>query len=657
MEDRKMRLWWLCMYSVLLGHSISPGATKWIGSSPFFGRSSLAGINYVEGRFFFHTLGLSQGYSSADGLSWTSFLDTQMVGRASVNKVSYLNGRFYAYGQDHFLSSTDGMRWTRLEQPSKCRPYDITWGNGLFVGISRCSQYSTTTSRDGVEWTEPQNDSMGSYHRIAFGNDVFVAIGRRGEIGYSADGDEWTRVQGATQYDENWDVAFGNGMFIIQKDDFFDNSVILKSTNGIGWTKKKLPPGATGRQAILFAEGQFVLVGESGNNFTSKDGETWTPRNGYNYAPSVLAYGNGRYLAFGSGVTVSDDSAVTWKRYPEQEKSINALGFSGDRFIAVGTFGAITTSPDGFSWTDRISGTGRNLKGVAWGNQRAVAVGDTGTILTSTDLVQWKQTPGDPNLNFGKIVFGESVFVATTGDALYSSVDGIAWERTYSNAEDARIRHLAYGNGNFIALSYARPATLIRSSDGYSWTRAQFSDIRDNFDDFINYGPAGFVFGGDGNGDSVYLSATGETVQAVRVPLVDRSRGINYLSAMAFGHGYYVLSEFNSNRLLYSSDGKNWAVDSSGPYQATSICFGGGKLLFSGNGNMAVTSLFHPTPVRVHSQPGLPRHVGIPAWRRPGFPVFDATGKYLPQTRIPREGTSGPWAPQVAPGTYYTRPQ
>ena len=51
--------------------------------------------------------------------------------------------------------------------------------------------------------------------------------------------------------------------------------------------------------------------------------------------------------------------------------------------MAVGRGGAILTSPDGVTWTQRTSGTSRDLNGVAYGNGLFVAVGDFGIIFTS----------------------------------------------------------------------------------------------------------------------------------------------------------------------------------------------------------------------------------------------------------------------------------
>ena len=58
-------------------------------------------------------------------------------------------------------------------------------------------------------------------------------------------------------------------------------------------------------------------------------------------------------------------------------------------FVTVGNVGSILTSSDGISWTERTSGTTKNLYGVTYGGGLLVAVGDNGTILTSSSGTSW----------------------------------------------------------------------------------------------------------------------------------------------------------------------------------------------------------------------------------------------------------------------------
>jgi len=57
----------------------------------------------------------------------------------------------------------------------------------------------------------------------------------------------------------------------------------------------------------------------------------------------------------------------------------------------VGHSGTILTSSDGTTWTERTSGTQKNLIVVTYGNGLFVTVGYSGTILTSTDGTTWTE--------------------------------------------------------------------------------------------------------------------------------------------------------------------------------------------------------------------------------------------------------------------------
>jgi hypothetical protein len=65
---------------------------------------------------------------------------------------------------------------------------------------------------------------------------------------------------------------------------------------------------------------------------------------------------------------------------------------------AVGSGGAILTSPDGIAWTKRSSGTAQRLNSVTLTGSQLVAVGRNSTILASSDGINWaSQTSGtDP---------------------------------------------------------------------------------------------------------------------------------------------------------------------------------------------------------------------------------------------------------------------
>ena len=59
-------------------------------------------------------------------------------------------------------------------------------------------------------------------------------------------------------------------------------------------------------------------------------------------------------------------------------------------YVAGGSLGTLTTSPDGITWTTRTSGFGdTRIYGVAHGDGLYVAGGSDGTMTTSPDGTTW----------------------------------------------------------------------------------------------------------------------------------------------------------------------------------------------------------------------------------------------------------------------------
>ena len=97
-------------------------------------------------------------------------------------------------------------------------------------------------------------------------------------------------------------------------------------------------------------------------------------------------------MAVGGGTILTSPDGVTWTRRISGGYALYVESYVNGLFVAVGDNGTILTSPDGVTWTARTSGTCDCLSGVTYGNGLFVAVGDKGTILTSPDGVDRKST-------------------------------------------------------------------------------------------------------------------------------------------------------------------------------------------------------------------------------------------------------------------------
>jgi hypothetical protein len=284
---------------------------------------------------------------------------------------------------------------------------------------------------------------------------------------------------------------------------------VSRTTNANGWYGMEWggPPGAR----------TFVAVAESGDGdrvMTSPDGENWTTRStpggtANNWTSVVWGDPPGaaaaRFVAVASGgsgnrVMTSADGA-TWES-PTQPAFVTggiwrAVTWGGpagqELFVAVAYSGAVMTSPDGVTWTQRTSAAGNQWFGITWGDPpgatqgQFVAVADSGAgnrVMTSPDGITWTARSTNDN-NWNDVTFGgplgEEKFVAVAwggdGNRVMTSPDGITWT-TRSTPVDSAFTAVAWGGfpgqERFVAVADSAPGgtpnrRVITSPDGVAW--------------------------------------------------------------------------------------------------------------------------------------------------------------------------------------------
>lgn len=82
---------------------------------------------------------------------------------------------------------------------------------------------------------------------------------------------------------------------------------------------------------------------------------------------------------------VGADTCDGWFHTSPISETLYGVTYGQGLFVAVGTSGAILTSPTGLEWRDQESGTSASLQAVAAGGGKLVAVGSSGTIVSSVD--------------------------------------------------------------------------------------------------------------------------------------------------------------------------------------------------------------------------------------------------------------------------------
>ena len=283
-------------------------------------------------------------------------------------------------------NSTDPLdEWTLRTSPVPTVDiHGITYGNNTFVAVG---DYGVIlTSPDGITWTGRTSPvTREGLFAVTYGDNTFVAVGDYGALLTSPDGTTWTERAVSASYERLCAVSYGNDTFVAVGYTGYYGSVILTSPDGMTWTQRTSPV-RNSLNAVAYAKGSFMAVGEVGTIATSLDGITWTEgiRSIYD-SLNALSYGNKTFVAVGDyGVILSSPDGITWtERTSPVTTDIFAVTYDNDAFVAVGDYGVILSSPDGITWTERTSPTSNQLNAVAYANGTFVTVGDGGTILQS----------------------------------------------------------------------------------------------------------------------------------------------------------------------------------------------------------------------------------------------------------------------------------
>ena len=256
----------------------------------------------------FVTVGNQQYYinTSTDGVNWNS---NSVSSNFAADHLAYGNGKFLMVGlsgsgtkRQACAYSTTGTSWTLragIAAGSTASLNCLSFCNGKFFAAYSGNQYYYTT--DGIAWTLKSTLPSGTsyWYSFAYGNGIYVAVGSSITAAYSTNGDSWTAS--TLPSIGTWrSVAYGNGMFIaVNGSSTSSYAKAAKSTDGKTWTAITLPANVPCWN-VIFANGMFFVVSYStAQVFYSSDGENWktaTIPGGYAAGWGDLAYGNGKLL-------------------------------------------------------------------------------------------------------------------------------------------------------------------------------------------------------------------------------------------------------------------------------------------------------------------------------------------------------------------------
>ncbi len=293
-----------------------------------------------------------------------------------------------------------------------------------------------------------------------------------------------------------YDIAYGNGLYVIVGSDGANNARIVTSTDGGTWTARTHNfPAGDYPIYVAFVNGVFLAGGTGGKLSTSTDGETWTARTtGHSNTISSLGYGNGIYLMGASGGTLySSTDLATWTSRTSGFtvlESVQSIAYGNGIWIIGGGNDShfLRYSTNGTTgWTDIDSPFNAtdtdNVTALTYQRGYFIAASDAGKIATSPDGPNWTQrftgVENNPNLFFGqkKLVFvGGRWIWASGGGAFHQSYDeGVTWTRTPTGIANS-FSSIATNGTDFVAIAQSDVVV----TPGAVGTYANATDLEDD---------------------------------------------------------------------------------------------------------------------------------------------------------------------------------
>jgi hypothetical protein len=509
----------LCVLFVIL-FGVQPvfAYTEWTWRNPTPGGNIPTSIVWTGTQFV--SVGENGGVlRSSDGITW-------VTGHAAtvnnLNGVAWNGSALVAVGSNGvILTSPDGVTWTARISGTTSSLQGVTWSGDQFVAVGTAGAIGT--SPDGITWTSRDSDTNKDLMAVSATGTHIVAVGKTGTVLTSVDGAVWTTRSSGVNTDL-YTIA-SSGTLLVSAG---SNGKVVTSENGIDWMVNTLsatidlPGGSVGQggsfRASVWSGSQWVLAGTSGTLYTSTDGSSWISRRTQITmdAGNIVGLASSATKTVGVGfgtwgnasILVSSDGAYWGLQSGSVTSAIGLESIAyGPLYVAVGSEGAILTSPDGIAWTARSSGTSLSLRTVVWTGSRYLAAGGGGVLLASIDGVAWSSVGnlGGVGMVRSVSVGDKAVFVGENGTiATLDAANVVAFPSSLTAEEFTAVA--IGGGGRLVAVGYAG---VVRVSDdgGVTWVNRDIGADHD----LVAITWAGTQFVAGGFGSSAYTSPNGDS--------------------------------------------------------------------------------------------------------------------------------------------------
>ncbi len=341
------------------------------------------------------------------------------------------------------------------------------------------------------------------------------------------------------------------------------------------WVVKGGTPN-TSLNAVTFANGLFVAVGDNGTILTSPDGDVWTARpSGTTDRLLAIAFGNGRFVATRvnpNSPAITSPDAINWTPVsltdsngsPAGSGVTRGIAFGDGRFLAVGIENTnhsiqIMTSTDGISFQTvnytRFPAPGYlfdDLSSVIFFRGQFLAGRVNGGFLATSDGISWRNLGGasgvaiatDGISKVAMLGFG-SAFSIDAAHTFLSTARVTNWYAT-SSGEYGQFTSMCYGAGGFVAGDTV--GRIWTSERGEFWRpRGRYAKAEEGFRGLAFDGAGRFVAVGSAPASGSALIAVAQADPPRPAPpgytiysLKDLSNGVFAREAHAISNSGYI---------------------------------------------------------------------------------------------------------------------
>lgn len=470
----------------------------------------------------------------------------------------------------------------------------VTLKSGSKISVPNGNEYvpdvstwelTTNSSLGNTEWLKMiLYDRAGQTWYKLIGNNGCTATSSNGSIVAGGDVDFTTGLG-----HHNW-VAFAVGDWYTSSSQTRHNRFLALSSDGyvsksddeVNWTTPvKNSKLANGYWRSVFWDGtQFIAFSIRGSISTSSDGTTWT-KGVQNSDLSgeywdCFDYNGTNYIALNKTKSAISSDSINWtitNQVPiiTPRETWADITYGPNGYVALTTYGRISTSSDGVTWTALISISDdyppSGCASIVYNNGLYTILTNNGKIYTSSDLTNWAYSYNKDiytYMRYNKMIWDGTRFVVIreNGTILFSS-DGITWDinvnnglHTFSKVDtQARMwKTFAYDGTNYIAVcDGSTTAYVSTSTDGVNWTTPVQNTLLHTSCDIIYDGEKFMVIPLTNRDNILYTTSDGVNWSN---QYCDLESG-DFCAVFAKGL-YIVLSSIGY--IQTSIDGKNWTA-------------------------------------------------------------------------------------------------